>query len=70
MQFFPNNMVYFSIESCVRGYHIYKEIWNLNVKEQWPICTIGSCDTAGGQGPWNHHRKCMESADRAVQSHL
>ena len=37
---------------------------------QWPICTIGSRDTAGGQGPRNRHRKCMESADSAVQSQL
>jgi len=37
---------------------------------QWPICTIGSRDKAGGQGLWNRHRKCMESADSAVQSQL
>ena len=26
-----------------------------NIKHQWPICTIGSHDTAGGQGLWNRH---------------
>ena len=25
-----------SIESCVRGYYIYKEIWKVNVEEQIP----------------------------------
>ena len=24
-------------------------------KNQWPTCIIGSRDTAGGQGPQNHH---------------
>ena len=31
---------------------------------------IRSRDTAGGQAPWNCHRKCMESADSAVQRQL
>ena len=31
---------------------------------------IRSHDTAGGQVPWNCHRKCMESADSAVQKQL
>ena len=40
----PNNMNYFSIESSVRGYQIYKEIGNLNVKEQLPRqCENGNC---------------------------
>ena len=39
-------------------------------KNQWPICTIGSCDIAGGQGPQNHYRKLMVSADSAAQSQL
>ena len=42
----------------------------LYLMEQWPICTIGSHDTAGGHGSWNHHRKCMKIADSAVQSQL
>ena len=37
---------------------------------QWPTCMIRSRDTAGGQAPWNCHRKCMESADSAVQRQL
>ena len=37
---------------------------------QWPTCMVRSRDTAGGQGPWNHHRKCMESTDSTVQSQL
>jgi len=31
---------------------------------------IRSRDTAGGQAPWNCHRKCMESSDSAVQRQL
>ena len=30
---------------------------------QWPICTIGSRDTAGGQGPQNRR---MVSADSVL----
>ena len=37
---------------------------------QWLICTIGSCDTAGGQGPQNRRRKRMVSADSTSQSQL
>ena len=37
---------------------------------EWPTCMIRSRDTAGGQAPWNRHRKCMESADSAVQRQL
>ena len=39
-------------------------------KRKWPTCMIRSRDTAGGQAPWNCHRKCMESADSAVQRQL
>ena len=37
-----------------------------------PTGMIRSRDTAGGQVPWiwNCHRKCMESADSAVQRQL
>ena len=34
---------------------------------QWPTCTRGSRDTAGGQGP---QRKRMVSADSLAQSQL
>ena len=34
---------------------------------KWPTSMVRSHDTAWGQGPWNRHRKCMESADSAVQ---
>ena len=25
------------------------------IAQEWPVCTIGSRDTAGGQGPRNRH---------------
>ena len=43
-------------------------LWRSVLK--WSTCTIGSRDTAGGQGPQNHHRKCTGSADSAAQSQL
>ena len=41
-----------------------------DVQSEWPICTIGSRDRAGGQGLQNHHRKCMVSADSTALSQL
>ena len=37
---------------------------------QWPTDMIRSRDAARGQGLWNRHRKCMESAKSAVQIQL
>ena len=30
----------FSIELCVRGYYVYKEIWKVNVEEQIPYTRV------------------------------
>ena len=42
----------------------------MNMERQWPTCMIRSRDTAGGQPPWNCHRKFVESADSVVQRQL
>ena len=57
---------FYSMQDCGKEYSRI----SANSENQWPICTIGSRDTAGGQGPRNRHRKFMESADSAVQSQL
>ena len=46
-------------------------LYNLGmIIPKWPTCMVRSHDTTWGQGPWNHHRKSMESADSTVQSQL
>lgn len=32
-------MAFFSIEAMVRGYHVYKDIWNADIGEEFP-CKI------------------------------
>ena len=58
--------------TCKKRHTQCEEDNGLYIKKmlQWPTCMIRSRDTAGGQAPWNCHRKCMESADSAVQRQL
>ncbi len=33
---------YFSVEAMVQGYHVYKEVWDINIGERPLACETGN----------------------------